>query len=162
MEDRPRAGGPGGRGLRVWLAGAVWLVLLAGCGGTGDQDSGAAATTARFREGMEGLQGGVQRGAPVVVTMTDKLRFGTDRVTVPVGATVLWRNDSSVAHTVTADPARARTASNVQLPSGAEPFESESLPQGQTFARQVTVPGEYRYVCRIHEESGMAGIVTAE
>jgi plastocyanin len=83
-------------------------------------------------------------------------------VTVPVGATVVWRNDSSVPHTVTADPARPRAASNVQLPSGAEPFESESLGQGQTFTRQLTVAGEYRYVCRIHEESGMVGTITVE
>jgi len=162
MDHRRRADRPGGRALRIWLAGTVWLMLLAGCGRTGDQDSGAATATARFKEGMEGLQGGVQRGVPVVIMMTDGLRFGTDRVTVPVGATVMWRNDSSVSHTVTADPARARTASNVQLPSGAEPFESESLPLGQTFARQLTVAGEYRYVCRVHEESGMVGVVTVE
>jgi plastocyanin len=48
------------------------------------------------------------------------------------------------------------------LPSGAEPFESESLTQGQTFAQQLTVAGEYRYICRIHEGSGMVGIVTVE
>jgi plastocyanin len=111
---------------------------------------------------MEGLQGGIQRGMPATVTMTDGQQFDPPRVTVPAGTTVLWRNDSSVPHTVTADPAPARTASNVQLPSGAEPFESESLPLGQTFTRQVTVVGAYRYVCRIHEESGMVGIVTVE
>jgi plastocyanin len=94
--------------------------------------------------------------------MTDGPRFEPARVPVPAGATVVWRNDSSVPHTVTADPARARTAANVHLPSGAEPFESESVPPGQTFTRQLTVAGEYRYVCRIHEESGMAGIVTVE
>jgi plastocyanin len=162
MEDRRRAGGPGGRTLRLWLAGAVWLVLLAGCGSTGDRDSGAATATARFKEGMEGLQGGVERGMPATVTMTEGQQFDPPRVTVPAGTTVLWRNGSAVPHTVTAEPSRAQTASTVQLPSGAEPFESESLPQGQTFARQLTVVGEYRYVCRIHEESGMVGIVTVE
>ena len=162
MEDRRRASGPGARALRVWLAGAVWLVLLAGCGGSGAGEPGAATATTRFQEGMEGLQGGVQRGTPVVVTMTDGSRFEPARVTVPVGGTVLWRNGSSEAHTVTADPARARTASNVQLPSGAEPFESESVPPGQTFTQQLTVAGEYRYVCRIHEEAGMVGVITVE
>ena len=66
------------------------------------------------------------------------------------------------AHTVTADPTRARTARNVQVPAGAEPFESEGLAPGQTFARRLTVAGEYRYVCRIHEESGMVGMITVE
>jgi plastocyanin len=138
------------------------LVMMASCGSTGDGESGAATATARFKGGMEGLQGGAQRGIPVVVTMTDGLRFEPARVTVAVGATVLWQNDSSVPHTVTADPARARTAGNVQLPSGAESFESESVPQGQSYTRQLTVAGEYRYVCRIHEGSGMVGIVTVE
>jgi plastocyanin len=124
-------------------------------------DTSATATT-RFREGMEGLQGGIERGMPATVTMTDGQQFEPPRVTVPAGTTVVWRNASAVQHTVTADPSQARTASNVQLPAGAEPFGSESLSQGQAFTRQLTVIGEYRYVCRIHEESGMVGIITVE
>ena len=146
----------------VWLAGAVCLVVLTGCGGSGESVDASATATARFSEGMEGLQGGVQRGMPATVTMTDGQQFDPPRVTVPAGTTVLWRNVSAVQHTVTADPARAQTASNVQLPSGVEPFGSESLTQGQTFAQQLTVAGEYRYVCRIHEGAGMVGIVTVE
>ena len=73
-----------------------------------------------------------------------------------------WRNTSTVAHTVTADPAQAMTASNVQLPAGAEPFESQTLQPGQTFVHQFTVPGEYGYVCHIHEGSGMAGTITVK
>jgi plastocyanin len=162
MEDRRRAAGAGWRVPRVWLARAVWLVLLAGCGGPDGGGSGDATAVARLKEGMEGLRGGVERGIPVAIAMTDGLRFEPARVTVPAGATAVWRNDSSMPHTVTADPARARTASNVQLPPGAEPFESESVPPGQTFTRQLTVAGGYRYVCRIHEGSGMLGIVTVE
>jgi plastocyanin len=33
---------------------------------------------------------------------------------------------------------------------------------GQTFVRQLTVAGEYRYACHIHEGSGMVGIITVE
>ena len=62
MEDRRRAVGLGGRGLRGWLAGAVWLVMLAGCGGGGESVDASATATARFSEGMEGLQGGIERG----------------------------------------------------------------------------------------------------
>lgn len=162
MEDSRRAGGLSGRGLRGWLAGAAWLVLLAGCGSGGESVDASATATARFRDGMEGLQGGIERGMPATVTMTDGQQFDPPRVTVPVGTNVVWRNVSTIQHAVTADPARAQTASNVQLPSGAEPFGSESLTQGQTFARHLTVVGEYRYVCRIHEGSGMVGIVTVE
>ena len=152
----------GGPKLWVWLAGAACLVLLAGCGGSGDSVDASATATTRFSEGMEGLQGGIQRGMPATVTMTDGQQFDPPRVTVPVGTSVLWRNVGAVQHTVTADPTRAQTASNVQLPSGAEPFGSESLTRGQTFVQQVTVTGEYRYACRIHEGSGMVGVITVE
>jgi plastocyanin len=152
----------GDRSLRMGLIGTIVLVLVAGCGGAGESAGAEATATARFREGMEGLQGGVQRGMPATVTMTEGLRFAPPQVTVPVGSTVLWRNGSTVLHTVTTDPTRVGTASNVHLPAGVDPFESESLSQGQTFARQLTVAGEYRYVCRIHEGSGMVGIIVVE
>jgi plastocyanin len=130
--------------------------------GGGESGDAAATAATRVKGGMEGLQAGAKLGTPQLVAMTDQLRFEPAAVTVARGTTVAWRNDSPAAHTVTADPARAQTASDVRLPAGAEPFESESLQQGQTFTRQLTVAGEYRYVCRIHEGSGMAGTVTVE
>lgn len=157
-----RAGSPGGRRLWVRMAGAAFLMLLAGCGSGGESVDASATATTRFREGMEGLQGGIQRGMPATVTMTDGLRFEPSQVTVPVGSTVLWRNGSTVLHTVTADPTKVGTASNVRLPAGVDPFASESLAPGQTFAQPLTVAGEYRYVCRIHEGSGMIGTIVVE
>ena len=147
---------------RVSVLAAVLALLAAGCGGGGESVDASAAAVARFREGTEGMQGGVQRGMPAAVTMMDGSRFEPARATVPAGATVLWRTDSAAPHTVTADPTRARTTGNVQLPAGAEPFASDSVPPGQTFGRQLTVAGEYRYVCRIHEESGMVGAIIVE
>ena len=162
MDDRRRVVGPGGLTLRMCLTWATALALMVGCGGGGESVNSAGTATARFSEGMEGLQGGIARGMPATVTMTDALKFEPAQVTVPAGSTALWRNASAVQHTVTAEPARAQTASNVQLPFGAAPFGSESLTQGQTFAQQLTVAGEYRYVCRIHEGSGMVGSITVE
>jgi plastocyanin len=148
--------------LGIVLTGTSVLALVVGCGGGGESVDASATATTRFREGMDGLQGGIERGMPATVTMMDGSRFEPARVTVPVGTTAVWRNSSAVAHTVTADPAEAMTASNVQLPAGAAPFESETLQSGQTFVRQLTVAGEYRYVCHIHEGLGMVGIITVE
>jgi plastocyanin len=150
--------------LRVALAGVLGLALCAGCGGAGGGESGDAAATAaaRVKGGLEGLQAGAKLATPQLVAMTDQLRFEPAAVTVARGTTVAWRNDSAVAHTVTADPARAQTAGNVQLPASAEPFGSESVQPGQTFTRQLTAVGEYRYVCRIHEGAGMVGRITVE
>jgi plastocyanin len=158
MANRRRRSGM----LRLGLTVTVMLALAVGCGSSEDSAGASATATTRFREGMEGLQGGVQRGMPAAVTMTDELRFEPAQVTVPVGTTLMWRNGSAVEHTVTADPTRAKTASTVRLPDGAGPFESENLPPNQTFTQQLTVAGEYRYVCRIHEESGMVGVITVE
>ena len=161
-DRRRRARGMVDRALRTCLMLTTVVILAVGCGGAGGSAGAEATATARFQEGMEGLQGGVQRGMPATVTMTDSLRFEPSQVTVPLGSTVLWRNGATVMHTVTADPTKVGTASNVQLPAGAEPFESESLSQGQTFAQQLTVAGEYRYACRIHEGAGMVGTITVE
>jgi plastocyanin len=163
MESRRRAGETIDRARRVLLLGMTVAALAGGCTGAGGDSVDTSATAvARFREGTEGMQGGVQRGMPATVTMTDGLQFEPARATVPAGATVLWRNDSAVPHTVTTDPTRARTAGNVQVPAGAESFEAENVAPGQTFAQRLTVAGEYRYVCRIHEDAGMVGIVTVE
>ena len=162
MEDRRRAGEAIDRARRVLLMGMTVAALAVGCGGGGESGDASATAVARFREGTEGMQGGVQRGMPATVTMTDGPQFEPTQVTVPAGATVLWRNDSAVLHTVTTDLTRARTAGNVHAPAGAQPFESENVAPGQTFAQQLTVAGEYRYVCRIHEESGMVGTIVVE
>ena len=158
----PRFPSPLVRRLGVVLAAITSLVLVVGCGGGGESVDAAATATTRFKDGMEGLQGGVERGMPATVTMSDALRFEPPQVTVMAGATVRWRNGSPMLHTITATPTQARTTGVVQLPAGAEPFASDSLSQGQTFAQQLTVAGEYRYICRIHEGSGMVGIITVE
>lgn len=61
-------------------------------------------------------------------------------VVIGVNNTVLWINDDSVAHTVTA---RA-------VPSGAQMFNSGNLNPGQTFQYTFTVPGNYTYYCIYH------------
>ena len=163
MDDRRRfAGATVGRTLWGWLAGAVCLVLLAGCDGGGEAPNVSATAAVRIREGMAGLQGGVDGGLPTTITMTDGLKFNPARLTVPAGTMVQWRNVSAVSHTVTADPARAQAARNVQVPAGVAPFDSETLAPEQIFTRQLTVAGEYRFVCRLHEGSGMVGVMLVE
>jgi plastocyanin len=161
-DRRGRSGETNHRTLQILLAGVTAIVLVFACGcGQESVDASATATT-RVRDGMAGLQGGVDGGMPAAVTMTDGLQFEPARLTVPLGTTLVWRNTSTMSHTVTANPAQAMTASNVQLPAGTAPFESPTLQPGQTFAHQFTVAGEYRYVCHIHEGSGMVGIITVE
>lgn len=93
------------------------------------------------------------------VGMTNQLRFTPDTVRVRVGETVRWRNGSVVLHTVTGDPSRAAQASNVQLPAGAQPFDSGNMPPGAVFEHTFAVAGTYRYVCVPHEMAAMIGVV---
>jgi len=95
-----------------------------------------------------------------VVRMTDELDFAPAKVTVTVGDTVLWKNEpSTIVHTVTADPDLAKKPENVQLPEGAETFNSGKMEAGETFSHTFKVPGLYKYVCIPHELAGMLGQV---
>lgn len=101
-------------------------------------------------------------GDVVVVDMDSQLRFASAEVRIEAGQTVEWRNVSSFPHTVTADPEKAADMANVALPEGAEPFDSGRIAASGTFRQTFTEPGEYRYVCLVHEDNGMLGTVIVE
>ena len=102
------------------------------------------------------------------VGMTTR-KFQPASITVPPGYTVVWKNTSSHAHTV--------TTSEGQLPDGAEfwssgDFDSQAeaesgwtdgleggLSQGETYERAFEVVGTHNYYCIPHEASGMRGRV---
>src|SRR5579862_5380234 len=99
--------------------------------------------------------------APVAqgtVGMTD-MGFVPAAITVNAGDKVVWKNSSPVIHNVVDDASKALSVVDVKLPSGARPFDSGLLQPGQSYARVFTEPGIYRYVCTLHEGSGMKGVV---
>jgi plastocyanin len=121
------------------MGGMLAALLLAGCGLTGP------------------AHGPAPTDAAAVVEMTNGLAFSPDRIVIPAGGTVEWRNISLFEHTVTADPAMAAVASHVLLPSGAAPFSSGAIPAGEVYRHTFEVPGTYRYVCGPHEDEAMTG-----
>jgi len=98
------------------------------------------------------------RASRGMVGMSD-MGFLPRTIEINAGETVVWRNSSEVTHNVVADPGRAVYAVDVKLPSGVNPFGSGFLQPGQSFSHTFTVPGIYRYVCTLHETSGMKGVV---
>ena len=130
---------PVGLGVAVMLV--LSLLAATGCGlaGPAHREPLAPGTAASIKMGFTS--------------------FKPDRVTVRVGDTVEWRNTSVIAHTVTADPARAANPDNVVLPRRAEPFHSARIAAGSIFRYTFTIPGTYRYVCLPHEADGMIGTV---
>ena len=92
-------------------------------------------------------------------------------VTVAVGDTVVWKNTSGRAHTV--------TAYDSGVPEGAEYFASGGfedegaardawkrgaggIVSGETYEHTFETPGEYAYVCIPHERQAMTGTVVVE
>ncbi|HSK18293.1 MAG TPA: plastocyanin/azurin family copper-binding protein [Longimicrobiales bacterium] len=95
----------------------------------------------------------------VTIDMTSQLTFAPAAAQARVGQTVVWENESSMAHTVTADPALAGNPASVSLPAGAAPFASPLIGAGASFSHTFTVPGTYRYFCQPHEGAGMIGTI---
>ncbi len=98
-------------------------------------------------------------GSSIVVQMNDRLRFVPTEITIKAGETVELRNIGLIPHTVTADPRRAPSSRNIELPDGAEAFESGWVTSVQSFRYTFSEPGVYRYVCLPHERSLMLGTV---
>jgi len=99
--------------------------------------------------------------APVAqgtVGMTD-MGFVPPAITVNVGTKVVWKNSSQVIHNVVDDASKALSKVDVKMPAGASSFDSGLMQPGQAFSRVFTEPGIYRYVCTLHEGSGMKGVV---
>ncbi len=95
-----------------------------------------------------------------------QLRFDPSELTIKVGQTVTWKNESQMPHTATCDPAQNPIAKShpeyIELPAGAEPWGSEMLQPGDSFSHTFTVAGEYKYICIPHVMSGMRGTITVE
>ena len=98
--------------------------------------------------------------------------FLPDTYEVSVGDRVVWGNNGSRGHTV--------TAYDDGLPAGADFFASGgfedteaareawsdgragNVAPGETFAHTFETPGEHRYFCIPHERAGMVGVVVVE
>jgi plastocyanin len=108
----------------------------------------------------------VAGGQTHIVEMTDKLQglqFDPDHLTIRVGDTVTWRNVSATSHTSTCDPEKANNPEeHVQLPEGAETWDSGLLNTDEEFSHTFEVPGEYTYFCIPHEAADMVASLTVE
>jgi plastocyanin len=95
--------------------------------------------------------------------------FLPEEYEVSVGKTVVWGNNGTRGHTV--------TAYDGQLPDGADFFASGdvesteaardawrsgkdgNITPGKTFSHTFEIPGEHHYFCIPHEGKGMVGVV---
>lgn len=103
------------------------------------------------------------KGGEVTVQMIadgTTFKYEPSNLTIKVGTTVKWINNSDNRHTATDDPKFEKKSGEALVPAGVDPWTSPFLPNGESFTRTFTVPGTYRYFCRNHEQFGMVGNIT--
>lgn len=120
-----------------------------------DVEAPPPATEAESLEEVEGRDG------VVVIRMFDDNTYDPPHPEVQVGDTLVWVNEGDVPHTATLEPGRAADEDHEALPEGAEAFDSGNLETDEVHAHVVDAPGEYAYVCTLHELLGMVGSFTA-
>ncbi len=129
------------RGATVALVGLV--LAAAGCMGPVDGSAPAQASTpAPAVQGAATSAPGPAQGQSMKIDLQN-FAFAPRALTVSAGTTVVWQNDDSAAHTVTAD-------------NGS--FDSGNLNPGAKFQFTFTKPGTYAYYCRYHGGPGGQGM----
>ena len=85
--------------------------------------------------------------------------FDPPAVTIDTGTQVVWHNTGVLVQSVTCDPQQIDDTSRVQLPDGAEAWDSGDLFTGETYARVFTTPGEYIYTSRYQRGQLLIGLI---
>lgn len=140
------------------LQGALPVVCLwlTACGG-----GEAERTEAEDALGSPAAEAPVSPGpGRVIVRMTDDMTFEPEPAAARVGDTVIWVNDGSLPHTTTNTPGAAAVPEHEHLPDGARPWDSGLVQSREVFRHVFEEPGEYTYLCTIHETAGMVGRIT--
>jgi plastocyanin len=91
------------------------------------------------------------------VNISRRRIFEPSVLVIPRGATVVWQNNDTTIHTITADHTLAQNPTHTQLPEGAQPWDSGRLYPGRFWSRTFEVVGMYIYFCRYYELHGMIG-----
>lgn len=97
--------------------------------------------------------------------------FEPATITVSVGDEVVWYNNSTRAHSVTAYEDALPEGTDYWATGG---YDSEdaareawdglngALESGETYSHRFETPGQYGYFCIPHERAGMVGTVVVE
>jgi plastocyanin len=97
--------------------------------------------------------------------------FRPPELTVSAGETVVWKNTSSRAHSVTAYESGIPEEAAYFASGGYESEEAAreawtnlngAITSGEVYEHTFEVPGTYQYFCIPHERGGMLGTVTVE
>jgi plastocyanin len=102
----------------------------------------------------------------------DVMRFMPAKIEIGVGDTITWSNTTGVPHTVTFlagpppadfDPFTTKVPNKNFDPTKLYSALISAAPEFggvQTFSLTFTQPGTYNYICVLHADQGMAGVIT--
>jgi plastocyanin len=131
---------------------AAFALLLAACSSGGDDDE-SADDDSGGTETSETQPVVVNEGANIAVT---DFQIGDgEPVTISVGETVTWTNESEITrHSLTHE-------ANVDV-GEATLFDSRTIGPGESFQQVFQTPGTFDYFCSIHPETMQATIIIEE
>ncbi|MFV2006188.1 MAG: plastocyanin/azurin family copper-binding protein [Longimicrobiales bacterium] len=136
------------------VAAGVALLILAACATESDGSAGEDGSKQETIAPVESHEG------ILVIRMSDDMAFDPERAVINVGDTVVWIQEGVLPHTTSDGPGKAAVPDHALLPEGAEPWDSGLLDPGQRFSVVFDTPGEYTYLCTIHEAAGMVGRIS--
>ncbi len=134
-------------------AGGALLILVA-CAPQSDGAAGSNTSQQEAAAPVESSEG------MLVISMSDDMAFSPGHAVIDVGDTVVWIPEGALPHTTSDGPGKAAVPEHALLPEGAEPWDSGLLDAGRRFSVVFDTPGEYTYLCTIHEAAGMVGRIT--
>ena len=128
------------------------LVLLAACGGGSNPGTSSVTTPTTIANTPTADPNSTSSTTPTTVQLTPakgstqvvkiitnsdgSYGFSPSMLAIKVGTTVIWKDVSSVAHTVTSDDGTT--------------FDSGTVPGGSTFRFTFKAAGSFSYHCNIH------------
>ena len=137
----------------IALAGVLLALAVAACGddkeshsGRDAGQSGATVTTNPTPKVQTSTQSEAQESNDIISVGIKDIKFEPDRITVKVGQKIVWTNNESIPHNVTAT-------------DGAD-FASDTMQNGSTFDYTPTKAGTIKYVCTIHTGQNGEIVVT--
>ncbi len=136
--------------MQTWLSFAtssgisMLAMMLMACGSSGSAGSQADETVLTSPSIVEEAE------RQIVHVSMGNMQFSPETITVRAGTPIMWTNDESVLHTVTA---------------GDESWDSGVLKEGETYTVTFDTPGRYCYYCLLHpghigDPCGNAGVMS--
>ncbi len=129
--------------LGLGFGSALMAALAIGCGGSGSGYPTGGTTSST---------GGSTPGGVSIAEFS----FTPDTITVKMGTSVVWTNDGTVAHTVTADSTGGFDSGQLSSPTGGGAYGGGS--PGGSYAFLFNTAGTFTYHCQNHPMA-MKGVV---